>query len=290
MTISIVIITGNEEANIERTLRSVLPLLAHPGGEMIIVDSESTDRTAEIAAGLGAKVFIEPWKGFGSQKNSAIDKARCDWVLQLDADESVPPALIGEIREAMATAPPDVNGFSIPRMNHYFGRWIRRGGYWPDRKARLFRRSRGRATLQAVHEGIVVDGKTLPLTNGLFHNGYPTVGSFVESVDSYSTLKAEMLVESGYRGFSIMRIVISPIVRFLHDYVIRGGFLDGKQGLLTHLYRAVYVSLSYAKAWEKSCPEETSLEAAAARQAVAASRAEIVNRFEAPEVSTEAGD
>jgi glycosyltransferase involved in cell wall biosynthesis len=252
VTLSIVFITGNEEAIIGRTLQSVQPLMEDPGGEVIVVDSESQDRTVEIAERMGARVFIEPWKGFAAQKNSALDKAQCDWVLLLDADESLPAPLCKEIREALMTAPSEVNGFAIPRMNYYFGRWIKHGGYWPDRKPRLFRLGKGRIQPRPVHENVVIEGRVEVLRNGLHHDGYPTIESYMRNVDWYSSLKADILLEKGYRGFSAAYIVFGPAVKFLYNYVLRGGFLDGKEGLLVHLYHAVYFSLSFAKVWQKS--------------------------------------
>jgi glycosyltransferase involved in cell wall biosynthesis len=252
VTISIVLITGNEEASIRRTLTSVLPLVEDPGGEIIVVDSESTDRTVEIAQSLGAKVFVEPWKGFAAQKNSAIEKASCDWILLLDADESVPSPLCAEIRVAMREAPAEVHGYTVPRMNYFFGRWVRRGGYWPDRKSRLFRRGKGRVANRPVHEDVEIDGKAGQLQNGLLHDGYPTIGSYIANVDWYSTLKAQGLLDKGYRGFSVTYIVVAPICQFLYNYFLRAGFLDGKQGFLVHFYQSIYVSLSFVKVWEKT--------------------------------------
>lgn len=252
VTITVALITGNEEANIGRTLDSVLPLMQDPGGEIIVVDSESKDRTVEIARDRGARVFIEPWKGFSRQKNSAIEKAVCDWVLLLDADESVPPELRIEIRQAMAAAAPAVSGFAIPRMNYYFGRWLRHGGYWPDRKLRLFRRGKGRVADRPVHEDVRIEGNTLQLKNGLYHDGYPSIQSYMENVDWYSTLKAQHLVEMGHRGFSFTYIVVAPVLQFLYNYVLRGGFLDGRQGFLVHALQSAYILLSFAKVWERT--------------------------------------
>lgn len=257
MTISVVFITGNEEANIGRTLESVLPLMKDPGGEIIVVDSESGDRTVEIAQRLGAKVFVEPWRGFSAQKNSAIDKAACDWVLLLDADESLPTPLCEEIRLAMRTAPADVNGFALPRMNYFFGRRVKHGGYWPDRKQRLFRRGKARVTNRLVHENVEISGRVERLKHGLYHDGYPTIESYMENVDWYSTLKAQALLDQGHHGFSVIYIVIAPVLQFLYNYILRGGFLDGKQGFLVHLFQSVYISLSFAKVWESGRLRQT---------------------------------
>src|SRR5208337_2908068 len=141
--LSVVIITRNEEASIGRTLASVQPLVADGKGEIIIVDSGSTDRTVEIAKSFGAKVFVEEWKGDASQKNSAIDKAASNWVLSLDADEEISPRLAEDIIAPLKT-PSKPSGFFIPRKNMFLGRWIRHGGFWPDPKLRLFDRTSGR--------------------------------------------------------------------------------------------------------------------------------------------------
>lgn len=250
MTLSVVLITGNEEANIERTLASVRPLMQDPGGEMIVVDSESADRTVEIARRMGAKVFVESWKGFAAQKNSAIDKAACAWVLLLDADESVPAPLCEEIRQAMRDAPAEVDGYLLPRMNYYFGRWIRHGGYWPDRKLRLFRLGKGRVADRPVHEDVEVSGRVGKLRNGLYHDAYPTLASCFQTMDWYSTLKAQHLMQKGRRGFSFLYIVIAPVCQFLYNYLLRGGFLDGKPGFIVHLHQSIYIVLSFAKVWE----------------------------------------
>jgi len=134
LTLSVVIITFNEEANLARTLASVAW-----ADEIVIVDSGSTDRTREVAESLHAKFHVEPWKGFAAQKNSALAKAMGDWILSLDADEEIEPALADEIRRVLA-ANPSVAGFWIPRKNFFLGRWIKRGGFYPDPKLRLFRR------------------------------------------------------------------------------------------------------------------------------------------------------
>src|SRR5689334_21224164 len=164
MQLSVVIITFNEEANIGRTLASVQPLVADGKGEIVIVDSGSTDRTVEIAKSYGAKVFSEPWKGYAAQKNSAIDKATGDWVLSLDADEAIDSDLLPTLRRVVfndAELQPD--GFRIRRKNHFLGRWIKRGGFWPDPKVRLFRRGHGRFEERAVHEILRVDGSVRTL-------------------------------------------------------------------------------------------------------------------------------
>jgi glycosyltransferase involved in cell wall biosynthesis len=284
VTLSVVIITHNEEANIGRALESVKPLICDGKGEVIVVDSGSTDRTVEIAKSFGAKVFVEEWKGYAAQKNSAIDKATGNWILSLDADEEADPILIGEISWLLHAMPDwerkgfpvgndprstelrdrgteygldedDLNGFLIPRRNFFLGRPIRYGGFWPDSKLRLFRSGKGRFQNRVVHETAQVEGVTGALQRGtLIHHSYPTLSDYIDHMNRYSSLGAEMVIAKG-KGkvrFSVVNIVLRPLATFVYNYFFRLGFLDGREGLLLHLYHAVYVSWKYAKAWELS--------------------------------------
>ncbi len=221
------------------------------GGEIIVVDNGSTDRTVEIARELGAKVFIEEWKGFAAQKNSAIAKATGDWVLSLDADEAVGEELAEEINTVMQSHRGEA-GYWIPRKNLFLGRWIKHAGFWPDRKLRLFRRGKGRFIDRPVHEVIEVDGPTGKLEHALIHNAYPSLTGYIATMNKYSSLGAELAASKGHSGFSFMNIVLRPIATFISMYLLRLGFLDGREGLLLCLYHSVYVSWKYAKTWEIS--------------------------------------
>lgn len=249
--LSVVIITHNEEANLGRTLQSVRPLVADGKGEIIVVDSGSTDRTVEIAKSFGAKVFVEEWKGFSAQKNSAIDKATGDWILSLDADEEVSPGLAEAITALLKTSSKP-SGFYIPRKNMFLGRWIRHGGFWPDPKLRFFDRTSGRFANRAVHETVEFRALTAEMGSLIIHHSYPTLSDYIEHMNRYSSLGAEMVVAKGRPGFSVVNIVLRPLATFVYNYFFRLGFLDGREGLLLHLYHAVYVSWKYAKAWERS--------------------------------------
>lgn len=291
MKLSVCIITLNEEANIGRTLKSVQPLVADGQGEIIVVDSGSTDKTVEIAKSCGAKVFTEPWKGFAAQKNSALEKATGKWVFSLDADEEVEPALLDDLEQMPIVSeywqlhkmPLDdddesrrllklglkywlnvgnVVAYYVRRRNHFLDRPMRHGGFWPDLKLRLFRRGSARFEDRLVHEDAkLLDPKQLSFTLGrgaLLHHAYPTLSGYIEHMNKYSSLGAEMEVEKGRRGFSLINIVIRPWLTFIYNYVFRLGFLDGKEGLLLHMYHAVYVSWKYAKVWELSRKEAAS--------------------------------
>jgi glycosyltransferase involved in cell wall biosynthesis len=293
VTISVALITQNEEANLPKTLESVMPLVRDGRGEIIIVDSGSTDRTLEIARSYEAKIFSEPWRGFAAQKNSAMEKATCDWVLQLDADEALEPELAEEIRRIVefpagmdreerknrihdlayvftSRTLREVNeatqregtrtrdygsfdklpGFWIPRKNFFMGRWIKHGGFYPDPKLRLVRRGAGKFEEYGAHPTIKVNGPTGQLKHALIHNAYPTLRGYIDHMNSYSSSGAQIALEKGYCSFSFSNIVVRPLATFIYNYFFRLGFLDGREGLLLHLYHSVYVSWKYAKAWE----------------------------------------
>ncbi|MGA9509694.1 MAG: glycosyltransferase family 2 protein [Candidatus Sulfotelmatobacter sp.] len=265
MTLSVVIITHNEEANLWRTLESVKPLVCDGKGEIIIVDSGSTDRTIEIAKSFGAKVFVEGWKGFAAQKNSAIDKAMGDWIFSLDADEAVSLELLKELESALGAQSrlrleqpihghAVVDAFSMPRQNLFLQRLMKHGGFWPDRKVRLFRKGSARFAVRPVHESVQVTGRIAQLDGALVHHSYPTLSDYIDHMNRYSSLAAEMVMteSNGKVRFSVINIVLRPLATFAYNYFFRLGFLDGREGLLLHLYHAVYVSWKYAKAWELS--------------------------------------
>ena len=250
MKISVALITLNEEANLPRTLESVMPLVRDGAGEIIVVDSGSTDRTIAIATSFEAKVFVEPWKGFAAQKNSAMEKASGDWVLQLDADEGLEPKLAPEILKAIKDTP--LKGFWIPRKNFFLGRWIKHGGFYPDPKLRLIRRGAGKFEEYGAHPTIKLSGRTGKLKHALIHHAYPTLRGYIDHMNSYSSSGAEVAHRQHRRGFNPINIVLRPMLTFVYNYIFRLGFLDGREGLLLHLYHSVYVSWKYAKAWERA--------------------------------------
>ena len=249
MTLSVVLITQNEERNLPRTLESVMPLVRDSKGEIIVVDSGSTDRTVTIAESYGAKVFVEPWKGFAAQKNSAMEKASMDWVLQLDADEALEPELVAEM-EVVLNDGAAMRGFWIPRKNFFLSRWIKHGGFYPDPKLRLVRRGAGQFEEYGAHPTMRVNGPTGRLSHALLHDAYPTLRGYIDHMNSYSSMGAEVALAKRDRGFSFADIVIRPALTFIYNYFMRLGFLDGREGLLLHLYHSAYVSWKYAKAWE----------------------------------------
>ncbi len=262
MNLSIVIITFNEEANIGRTLESVKPLVADGKGEIIVVDSGSTDRTVDIAKSYGAKVFVEEWKGYAAQKNSAIHKASGDWVLSLDADEEISEGMCKLLLLILFGDGYIRIGMLFARRNYFLGRWIRHGGLYPDKKLRLFWRVLGHFEDRAVHEDVILEPGIetydpswhywMGSPIAIIHHSYPTLSDYIEHMNRYSSLGAEMVVakQNGKVRFSVINIVLRPLATFIYNYFFRLGFLDGREGLLLHLYHAVYVSWKYAKAWE----------------------------------------
>ena len=245
--LSVAIVACNEAENIRRALESV-----KWADEIVIVDSGSTDGTLEIASEYGAKMFRENWEGYGRQVNRAIDRCTCPWVLNIDADEQVSPALAAEIRAAIQD--PEFAAYWVPRLNLIFGRWMRHGGLYPDYKLRLFRR--GSARLEedtephATPKTALATGK---LTGDLLHYQYPTLDVYFEHMNRYSSATVPLLVRRRKRSRSLFAFVantiLNPAAAFVYNYVLRRGFLDGREGLLFHLYHSLYVNWKYAKAW-----------------------------------------
>ena len=251
--LSVAIITRNEEANLARTLASV-----QFADDLVLVDSGSTDRTLEIARSFNARIFSEPWRGFAGQKNFAIQQCRGTWVLSLDADEELSPDLQTQLRTLLPTNPP-FDAFYLRRRNLFLGRWMRHGGYYPDPKLRLFRRNAVAFASAAfkerpVHETIAFDGVSETLDFDLIHHAYPTLESYLEHMDRYSSLGARLLLEQHRTGGSWLafhcNVFLIPTFEFFRNYLLRLGFLDGREGLLLHLYHSAYVSWKYAKCWE----------------------------------------
>jgi len=256
--LSVAIITKNEERNLARTLASV-----SFADEIVVVDSNSTDRTVEIAKIYNARIFSREWPGFAAQKNFAIQQCTGDWILSLDADEEVSPELRTQLQFLLPSQPP-ADAYFIKRRNLFLGRWIRFGGYYPDPKLRLFRRSTANFTQppqfeeRPVHETMAFDGESSTLDYDLIHHAYPTLEDYLEHMDRYSTLGAQLLVQQGRTSQSIpafyWNILLVPTLTFIWNYLFRLGFLDGREGLMLHLYHSAYVSWKYAKAWRCTQP------------------------------------
>ncbi len=238
--LSVCIVAMDEEDRIVDCLRSV-----DFADEWIVVDSHSTDRTRELAAGLGARVIERDWPGHVEQKNVALDAAQHDWVLCLDADERVSPELRASLLAALAR--PDLpDGFECNRRTWYLGRWIRHGGWYPDRKLRLFRRSRGRWGGTNPHDHVRVEGATQRLDGDLLHYSYRSISDHLRTIDSFTSIAAREKFARG-RKAGVLALVGRPLWKFLRMFVLRAGFLDGAAGFVVAVTGAFYVFLKYAK-------------------------------------------
>ena len=242
--LSVVVVTLNEEARLRDCLLSVAWT-----DEIVVVDAQSTDKTASIAREFTDHVFVRPWPGFAEQKNFGLAQATGDWLLSLDADEEVPSPLKDEILATIGRCDAAV-GYRIARRNVFWGRWVRHGGLYPDWQLRLFRRGRGTFLGHAVHESVRVDGPVGGLHHALVHRSYRDVSDFLQRADRYSTLAAEAWITEG-RRVRRRDLVLRPLGRFLTMYVVRAGVLDGWRGFLLASLYAYYVLIREAKIWEK---------------------------------------
>lgn len=243
MKISATIVALNEERNIARAVES----LSAVADEIIVADSGSSDRTREIAAGLGARVVEEPWRGYAAQKNFAASVATYPYILSIDADEELTPALADEIA-ALKTQPPQFDAWSMPRIARYLGRWIRHSGWYPDRKVRLYHRDRARWQGDYVHESLEVSGTTGELNSDLLHFTCDSLPQHLETLDRYTTLAAQELAASGRPPFH--RLIVDPPWTFLRSYFVQRGFLDGTHGFLIAAMASFYTYTKYSKARE----------------------------------------
>lgn len=224
MQISAVVITRNEATRISRCLDSLKWC-----DEMIVVDSGSTDETVELARAAGARVVSHEWEGYGRQKAFAVGQARNDWVLCVDADESVSPGLRHGIETVLGA--PAHNAYEMARCNRFMGRFLRHGEGYPDWNLRLFDRRHARWSHDPVHEHVRADGTTGRVDGDLLHESAQSLYSYLEKQNAYTTLQAQQLYKMGVMP-SLLKLVLSPLVRFFKFYVVRLGFLDGVPGLV----------------------------------------------------------
>lgn len=245
MSLSVVVVTLNEESNIGDCLETV-----SWADEIVVVDCHSQDRTREIARKYTHKIYTTEAKGFGQLKNHAISKATCDWVLSLDADERVTPELAREIGKTIAK--PSFEGYAISRKAYFLGRWMRHGGWYPGYVVRLFQREGGMFSNDLVHESLIMNGKVGRLKEDLLHYTDPNLSHYMEKLERYTSLAAEELSRRG--SLFRLRHLLHPPLFFLKMYFLRAGFLDGIHGLILSLLSGFHVLLKYAKLWEKSLP------------------------------------
>jgi len=241
MKISATIITLNEQKNIVRAIESLRCC-----DEIVVVDCGSNDRTREAAEKLGARVLESQWRGFAGQKNYAASEAAHDWILSIDADEAVSEALEAEIWQIKKSGP-QFDGYTMPRLARYLGRWILHSGWYPDRKVRLYDRRKARWIGDFVHESVRVEGQIGHLKGNLLHYTCDTLSEHLRTMDRYTTLAAEEMVALG-RKVRWQDLVLDPPWTFLRTYIFKAGFLDGWEGLTIAYMSAFYNFLKYSKA------------------------------------------
>ena len=241
MKITAAIITLNEERNIAHAIESL-----RCADEILIVDSGSVDRTVELAQNLGARVLEAGWRGYAGQKNLATDQAANDWILSLDADETLSETLEAEIWNLKKSGPA-FDGYTMPRLARYLGRWILHCGWYPDRKIRLYRRDRASFVGDFVHESVDVRGSVGSLENNLLHYTCDSLSEHVKTVDRYTTLAAQELAARKVK-VPLSRLIADPAWTFVKTYFLQRGFLDGPEGLTIAHMAAFYTFLKYSKA------------------------------------------
>lgn len=244
LPISACIIAGNEAGNIAECIDSVAFC-----AETVVVDSLSTDGTADLARARGCRVIEQAFLGHVRQKQLAVDSASHDWVLCVDADERVDPSLRAAIERCLAVPDPAIAGYEVNRHSRYLGRFIDHGGWFPEWRLRLFDRRRGRWAGVDPHDRVEVDGPTRRLDGELLHFNYRSIEHHVAKIDRYTSIMVRERVAAGERA-SLAKLVLRPPARFLRMYVARQGFRDGTRGLIVATMGAFYVFLKYAKLWE----------------------------------------
>ena len=241
--LTVTIITLNEAEHIAAAIDS-----ASFADEIVVVDSGSTDGTADIARGKGARVLTREWTGYVDQKNYAAEQASHDWIFSLDADERIPAALAEEIQSVLA-GDPKYHGYRVPRVAYHLGRWIRTTDFYPDYQTRLYNRRFATWRGAYVHESVSVDGPSGQLKNELQHYSFTDLRDQIQRINHYSTLSARQMFEAGRRTGPV-EIIVHPPAAFIRNYILRRGFLDGTAGLTISLMNAWSVGLKFMKLWE----------------------------------------
>ena len=238
-SLSVVIITLNAAHEIEACLKSVAW-----ADDIVIVDSGSRDDTADIARRHRARVVQQDWLGYGPQKKFAVAQAKNPWVLSLDADERLSDELSESIRHELAT--PRYRAYEFPRRNRFMGRWLRHGEGYPDWSLRLFHRDHANWSDDPIHEKVVADGPVARLKGDLLHESEQGIADYLAKQNRYTTLQADVLFASGKRA-GILKLLLSPLFRFIKFYFLRLGFLDGMPGLVHIAVGCSNSFLKYAK-------------------------------------------
>jgi glycosyltransferase involved in cell wall biosynthesis len=243
--ISAVIICRDEEAKIERALRSV----DNVADEIVVVDSGSRDRTLDICKRYSSRIFEHEWQGYRAQKQYATDQAAYDWILSLDADEEVSAGLRSELLAWKSSSTGEYAGYRIPRKACFMGRWIQHTTWYPDRQLRLFRKTSGRWEGGRVHESFRVAGPVGEFDGELYHYTYSNLAEYLNQLDRFSALAAADLHDRG-KTAPLLHALVDPPLVFLKNYVLARGFLDGTAGLVVSVLSSVSTLMKYLKLWE----------------------------------------
>ena len=244
MKLSVGIITFNEEKILGKTLESVKKI----ADEIIVVDSNSTDKTVEIAESFGAKVYNETWKGFGPQKNSVIDKCLGEWILLIDADEELSPSLVEKILE-IKNGKNEFEVYKINRSSVCFGKRIKHGGWSNQYATRLWKKDSVKINDNLVHEEFLTEKPIGKIKEHINHHSYLSLSDYLTRFNRYTTLGAEEYYKKGKKT-NVFGITINPIFKFLRMYIVRLGFLDGVEGLLLAILSSNYTMVKYYKLLE----------------------------------------
>ena len=241
--LSVTVVAKNEEADLGAALASVAW-----ADEIVVVDSHSTDDTVAVARQHTERVFVHDWLGHVEQKNYAASLAAHDWILSLDADERVTPALATEIQALMAGTPADA-AYRIPRVTFHLGAWIRSTDWYPDHQHRLYDRRAAKWTGRYVHEALTVNGRVGSLRGEIEHYAYRDIADHLETINRYTTYAATQMFEDGRRA-GLLQLAGHPPLAFLRNYIARGGIADGARGFIISSMNAYYVFLKFAKLWQ----------------------------------------
>ena len=242
MPVTATVITLNEAAHIQACVAALAW-----ADEVIVVDSGSTDGTADLARAAGARVIEREWPGYSAQKDFAAAQALHDWIVSVDADERVTPELAAEIRTAVAQPGQHV-GFRVPRITFHLGRWIRTTDWYPDSQLRVYDRRHAGWKQRRVHESVTARGPVGQPTHDLQHYAYRDLAHHHETMQRYTTLAAQQMYEDGRRA-SVFALLLHPPAAFLRNYVLKRGFMHGAPGLIISVMYAHYVFLKFAKLW-----------------------------------------
>lgn len=241
--LSVIIICKDEEDQIKECLESV-----KWSDEIIVVDSESKDKTVDIAKSYTGKIFTKKWEGYSEQRKYAMELASGEWILSLDADERVTEELKNEILSVINSDGNNIKGYRIPRKSYFLNRWIKHSGWYPGYQTRLFKKEFAFIRPKLVHEGFEIKGETGFLKNDILHYTVTSISDFAARVNTYSSLQA--IEKSGIKKVKLRDLLFRPLISFVKHYLFKSGFRDGPQGFMVAMFDAITNTLTYMKMWE----------------------------------------